>query len=359
MKKYVALIMGLVAILPMAGATDFELSVNDAKGDVSNADIDIIKAWTSVDGNNIIFHIQVAGKINDKYAYWVTMWNGEEELGAVYTNGQAFYTGGTSGGFAQYEVNGNTLLIYVPKGTFSGWQHFSFQAFAGKTYQMGEYDFTAEVGDAGSDGGGNGNGNEESKEDPANEKPTDETIKVKITDVKYSYKEEGNKIEIYMNVKGTTNGVDHVWLGYTIYYKDGTHEFGGWTEPMKEYNFNYGDYHMSMFFNSTSGQWNTWELRINGTAPKTSYEWVENASEKKVDKIVIYARAFKDKEGTKWNQCKYETTPKMLENGVSYAWNNGKESESSESKKKTPGFELGFALVSLAAIAMSIKRRKR
>ena len=46
---------------------------------------------------------------------------------------------------------------------------------------------------------------------------------------------------------------------------------------------------------------------------------------------MIYARAYKDAEGTKWNQCYKETKPSFSENTVSYGI-KGSENESEKTK---------------------------
>ena len=51
---------------------------------------------------------------------------------------------------------------------------------------MEEGDFTEQAGEIGGGSSGGGNNQSESN-DPAKEKPTDETIKVKITDISYNF----------------------------------------------------------------------------------------------------------------------------------------------------------------------------
>jgi len=353
--KRLVILLAIFALLPTTMATNFELSVNDAKGDVNDADIDIVKAWTTKKDSNIVFHIQVAGKINNNYYYWITATNGSEEVGAIYSGGYAIYSGSTyttSWGQPHTSIeNGNTLAIEIPAGIFSSWKHFAFQAFAGKGYMM-EGDFTQQVGDVGGNGGNGGENN-----DPTKEKPTDETIKVKITDVKYNFKKVGNSVEVYTVIKGTTNGVDHVSLSYVIYYKNGTHEYESWIKGPMNVNTNYGGYKINLFFNSTSGQWNTWEFRLNGTYPITDYEWLYGENEaNKVSKISIYARAFKDKEETKWNQCHYDTKPSFSGDTASYGMSSNGGNKESKEKSKTPGFEL-LAIAMAIVVAMTIKRK--
>ena len=113
---------------------------------------------------------------------------------------------------------------------------------------------------------------------------------------------------------------------------------------------------MHLSFNKTSEEWKTWEFKINGSYPESNYDWLETEG-KEISKIVIYARAYKDAEGTKWNQCYKETKPSFSENTVSYGI-KGSENENEETKSKgTPGFEFMAIAISIA-IAIAIKRRK-
>ncbi len=350
--KKIAMLLGLVALLPTAIATDFSLQINDAKGDVSDADIDIIKAWSSVEGSYIVFSMQVAGKINDTCYYWFTATNGSNEIGAVYWNGMAFYAGSVGGSFGQpeYEVNGNTLSLKIPAELFSSWKHFAFRAYAGKGY-MEEGDFTEQAGDVENEANGDNN--------PAKEKPTDTSVKVEITNVKYNFEKNGNVVNVYIEIEGTTNGVNHVSLCYVIYYKDGTHDCQDWIKGPKKFDVEHGQYKMHLSFNKTDEQWKKWEFKMNGSYPESDYKWLNETKEKEIDKIVIYARAFKDAEEIKWNQCYKETKPTFSENTVSYGMGNSHEGGNNEtkSKGKTPGFE--FVVIACAlAMAIAIKRRK-
>ena len=69
-----------------------------------------------------------------------------------------------------------------------------------------------------------GSNNQSESNDPAKEKPTDETIKVKITDISYNFVKKDGVVNAYTEIKGITKGVDHVSLCYVIYYKDGTYD---------------------------------------------------------------------------------------------------------------------------------------
>jgi len=371
MKKLVIL-LAVFALLPTAMATNFEWSINDARGDVNDADIDITKAWTTEKDSNIVFHIQVAGKINNNYYYWIIATNGSEEVGAIYSGGYAIYSGSTyttSWGQPHTSIeNGNTLAIEIPAGIFSSWEHFAFQAFAGKGYMMEGGDFTQQVGDVGGNKGNEGGGNENNM-DPVGANPTDKSISVKINNVKYRIEPaDSNAVKAYMYVDGTTSGVDHAAIDFVIYYKNGTHDYTSWIVGPIKTSQAYGGYSIYIFFNSTSGSWNKWKYEMNMTYPTTQYEWLYDIwkGKSEVSKVVVYARAFKDAEETKWNQYKYETTPVFSTNAVTYGMSiNGNESNEGnegggsqeKEKSKTPGFE--FVVVAIAiGVAMSIRRRR-
>ena len=111
--KKIGILIAMLIFLPFAIATDFEISINDEQGDVSNPDIDILKAWTTQEGNYLVFHVKVAGNINNACSYTFTATNGIVEIGAVYSNGIAYYSGSSSGGQAEYSIDGDTCLLYT------------------------------------------------------------------------------------------------------------------------------------------------------------------------------------------------------------------------------------------------------
>jgi len=359
--KLLSLLVVVAMLLPIAGATNFEISVDDPR-DVSNPDVDIVKAWTTVEGGYIVFHVKVAGKINEAYSYLFAAYkDGENVAGVAYQGGVAFYTGESSGGYAEYSIDGDTLSIKMPYGMFSSWDDFAFTVTANDGAGSVDYAIagTIEGGDSGNDGNGD-TGDDGSREiDPSKETPTDKSISVKITKVEYNIEKVDNGQRWYARVliEGTTSGVDHVSLCYVIYYKDGTYDVTEWIKgPMmlKPGSF-MGNEIIKFVFNSMEGNWNKWKFEVEGKYPVTdpTYEWAE---EKEVDKVVIYARAFKDASETKWNQAKYETKPQFTSEGAKYeATSEGGD----EGGGKTPGFEAAFVVAAMAAIALLIGRRRK
>ncbi|MCD6331095.1 MAG: hypothetical protein J7L80_02720, partial [Thermoplasmata archaeon] len=75
--KKVAIFITLLLALPVVMATDFEKERNDVR-DANNADIDIVKVWSKVEGDKLAFYIKVAGNINPNYEYGVGMNDGDQ-----------------------------------------------------------------------------------------------------------------------------------------------------------------------------------------------------------------------------------------------------------------------------------------
>lgn len=358
MKKIMALlgIACVMLVIPASNAVNFEITLNDATGDVSNPDIDITKLWTTVEGDKLVFHIKVAGEINDAYIYQVTASNGATEIGAIYSNGFAYFSGTTSAGQPEVSIDGDTLTMKMPYGLVSSWNAFSITGLAHDG--AGTMDWATSGG--GSSGGDNG-GNEDGKTDPGDETPTDKSIDVKITKVQYSIEkvDNGQRWHTYILIEGTTSGVDHVSLSFVTYYKNGSYDASEWLKgPMEMEPGTFMENEITKFsFNSTEGNWNKWKLEMDIKYPITepNYRWVEDSKE--VDKFVIYARAFKDAQETKWNQAKYETKPYFTSSGATYESSGESNEGSSESGGGTPGFGILVAVAGIALAVVAIRRK--
>ncbi|HEC75885.1 MAG TPA: hypothetical protein ENI33_01325 [Thermoplasmatales archaeon] len=356
MKKIVYLIgiACLMVIMPASNAVNFEITVNDEEGDIGNANIDITKIWTTVEEDKLIFHIKVAGSIDNTCMYQVTASNGVTEIGTVYSHGVAYFAGTTSAGQPEVSINGNTLTMKLPYGMVSSWDAFSI---VGVTRDdIGNTDWATSSGE-GNDNDGDGN-YEEGSINPGDENPTDKSIDVKITNVKYSIEKSdgGQKWHTQIAIEGTTNGVDHVSLSFVTYYKNGSYDVSEWLKgPIEISSGSFmGNEIIKFSFNFTEEKWKKWKLEMDIKYPVTEpdYRWVEN--KKEFDKFVIYARAFKDLEETKWNQASYETKPSFTSNGAVYNMN---EDNNGDEGGKTPGFEL-FA-VALVFLAMVIHKKRK
>jgi len=240
----------------------------------------------------------------------------------------------------------------MPYGMVSSWNSFTIKAVTHDNSGNTDWALSTEG------GGEEGDGGNEETTNPGDETPTDKSIDVKITSVKYSIEKSdgGTKWHTHVIIEGTTNGVDHVSLSFVTYYKNGSYDVSGWMKgPVEIQPGSFmGNEITTFFFNSTEGNWNKWKLEIDAKYPVTepTYEWVDDSKE--VDKFVIYARAFKDAEETKWNQAKYETKPSFTSNGAVY--NMGGSSEENEGGK-TPGFEMISLAIGISAVA--ILRRKK
>ncbi len=375
--KWKAVIAGFImlAAIPAAMADgNFVFNITDIKGDVSDASIDIVKAWTTVEGANLVIHLQVSGNINEgaMYAFWFE--DGSNSVGVIYSDGTAMYSGSSSAGLSPpTNVNGNTLTITVPYAGFTAGLNAATTSFRVVAQGGGEVDY-ASYEDGGSGGnGGNGGDENEDNQDPVGATPTDESISVKINTVKYKVEPAvSNAVKAYVYVDGTTNGADHVAVDFVIYYKNGTHDYVSWIVGPLDIHQAYGEYSIDVFFNSTSGNWNSWKYEMNMTYPTTQYAWLYDIwkGKSEVSKVVVYARAYKDEEETKWNQCKYETTPVFSADAVTYGMvinggednndNTGNENENSDNNGgSTPGFEMALLLLSMATVAIGIRKRKK
>ncbi|HEC77073.1 MAG TPA: hypothetical protein ENI33_07450 [Thermoplasmatales archaeon] len=339
----------LMVVMQASNAVDFEITVNDAEGDVGNPDIDITKVWTTVEEDKISFHIRVAGEICTECQYQIIASDGQNTVGIIYQSGTAYFASQTSSGPCEIEISGNTLVMKIPYSIVSSWNSFEISGYG--VDDDGNTDFIYSTG-----GGG---GENDDNVNPGDENPTDKNIDVKITSVKYSIEksDEGEKWHTYILIEGTTNGVDHVSLSFVTYYKNGSYDASDWMKgPVELQPGSFmGNEIIKFFFNSTEDGWNKWKLEMDIKYPVTEpdYRWVEDS--KDVDKFVIYARAFKDAEETKWNQASYETKPSFTSNGAVYNMNNG---NNGKEGGKTPGFELIAIVLTILATIAIMKRRK-
>ena len=357
----------ILAAMPSFALTadDFNFSGTDPAGDVSDPNADLISAYASAEGDNVIFSLTVAGTIvanNSSYGYGFTVQssNGAQMM-ITYTDGEAYYVMSMSYSVATYMISGSSLKIIVPMSAFSSFDDITVVTASVIADNAGDQ---IAMWGSGS-GGGSGGGYEEEKcPDPTKETPTDTSISVDITQVKITFEkvDNGTKMHMSMMIKGTTSGVDHVSLNVVWYYKNGTHDWSwSWLRgPMSPPPFTPpGMVINEMSFQSTSGEWNTWELNIDITEPITyaerNYSSAEHISD--VSKVRIYARAFADPEETQWNQAYYEFTPQITSNGESMTYDSTQESSSSSGG--IPGFEALAAVgaLSIAAIIYSRKRR--
>lgn len=339
----------LVSALPLSNAVDFEITLNDAEGDTGNPDVDITKIWTTVEIDKIAFHIKVAGEISTECQYHVRASDGKNSIGVMYTQGVAYFASGTSSGGCETEVYGDTLVMKIPYNTVSSWGSFELSGYSVDGEGNTDFAFSSNEGE-----------NNDVK-NPGDEFPTDKSIDVEITNVEYSIEKTdgGQKWHAQVIVEGTTSGVDHVSLAFVTYYKNGSYDVSEWLNgPLEIPAGNFmGNEIIKFSFNSTEGNWKKWELEMEVKYPVTEpdYKWVEK--EKEVDKFVIYARAFKDKEETQWNQAYYETNPSFTSNGAMYNMEEDGGAGEKSGKEKTPGFGMIAIILAFSVIAIFSKRK--
>ncbi|MCD6171226.1 MAG: hypothetical protein J7J36_02250 [Thermoplasmata archaeon] len=221
-----AVFTALPIFLPLAMAANFEFHINDARGDVGNADIDIIQAGSNIKGSNLVFYMKVVGNINSAYSYTFGLNDGSNDVGATYTSGIPYYVGISSGGQPAYNISGNELTMDVPYSAISQLNADT------TTFKVIAADVTTHTVDyavytSGNGGNDRNENNTNNANDPTKGEVTDKSIDVSITDASYTVsKENANSISGSVMVKGTTNGVDHVSLCFVVYYKNGTYDYG-------------------------------------------------------------------------------------------------------------------------------------
>ncbi len=376
--KYTMVVMAIFASLMavsfsgISTPASYSFSYDDPAGDVTNANVDLTHVQASLEGSDVVFELTVSGNIVDssEYSYMITVTSTTDTSNysapsavITYMNGSAMYMG--NGGYFSINAtkSAGTLTIPVPSS--------SFQNFTGFYLSMASAvcttDYTTDLimpgltGSGGSEGSG-GTGSEENHgTDPTTETPTDTSISVDITEVKIDIKkvDNGQNWQMKETVKGTTSGVDHVSLNFVAYFKNGTHVWSGWMKgPISPPSMNPPGMTVNeMSFNSTSGNWNTWELNIDIKVPVSTASDPMTAHTVDISKVRIYARAFADANETQWNQDYYEFTPSTSETSVSY--DSTSSGGSGSSGGGIPGFEavVAIAALSIAGLAYTYRRK--
>jgi len=388
---FLAVFMVLTAF-PVKGltASDFNFSGVDASGDAGNPDVDIISAKVTSDGSDVIFTMKVSGKIvtdNESYTYGFSVIDTDSNnmVTLAYSNGAASYFSNSASSSTTYNVSGNLLTLKAPLSLFSSFSSsLTITAVADDSNDHRDMLILAQSSGSSSGGsGGSTGGSEEHEEkcpDPTTERPTDTSIQVKITEVKISFEKTngGQSMHSVIIVKGTTSGVDHVSLNIVWYYKNGSHDWG-WSWMRGPLNPPMNPPGVSkMYFKSTSGNWNTWELNIDMTQPvqnmKGNYSGAIYMSN--ISKVRIYARAYADANETQWNQDYYEFTPSISASSDSMSYdstqgsgtaggedngggdNSGSSGEGS-SGGNSPGFEAFAAIGALSVAGILYSRRRK
>ncbi|GEM_PF-1119459 len=378
----------ILTSVPAAALTsdDFNFSGTDASGDVANANVDLISASTGVEGTDVLLTLTVSGNIidnSDYYTYGFTLTDSGSESNMVlvtYTNGSANYFASSGFSDATADVSGSSLTIYLPLAVFTSFSGISMVS-AHASYD--NYDTSESMddiilmlagGESDSGGSGDSSGGYDSfpmpvkGPDPATETPTDTSISVSITYVHVVMQNKSDEVEIDMTVRGTTSGVDHVALGWSTYFKNGTHEWGGnWMvgpfeiQPNTDIPFG-GGHIYEFYFKNTSADWKTWEFRMHTTMPhdanSSAYEKEDDIMDfDDVDHMRVYARAYSDSAGNNWNQAYYDLSLSVSDDGNTIS--GGTDVGSDTGSSGIPGFEAVVAVSALSMVAIAYGIRKR
>ncbi len=370
--------MLLASIPSMAlSAPDLNFSGTDAAGDVSDANADLVSASISVDGSNTVeMSMTVQGEIavhDENYTYSFALSGGSGNRMLVsFCNGNSSYSSNLGISGTNSHVNGNTLTIDVPMTAFSGFSSIS-TAIAMTSGPNDVNDLI--MMQHGQSGGYQIPGIPStitSNMDPQKETPTDSSISVKITYVNLMFKNSSNGEEIDITVKGTSSGADHVAIGWSTYYKNGSDDwYGEWLVGPFEVQTGaqsiFGSQIYSFYFKNTSANWKTWEFRMHmvnsgsNEPPVNSENSTHSVNVKDIDHIRIYARAYEDASGTHWNQNHYDLKVTVSQDGNTVSGSSEESSNSSGgSTGSTPGFEAATVLgaISLAGVIYGMKRRR-
>ncbi len=374
-------------------AEDFNFSGTDPAGDISDPNVDLTDASVIAVGDTVYLTMNVSGQImgndgNYTYGFAFVDTSTNQQLLVSFSNGNASYTNNNGISKILYNIDdGKTLILQVPISAFDAFSSISIVTATAMDSNdnedmiMLQYSYNS----GGSSGGG---GSNEETPDPTTETPTDTSISVKITEVKMSFeKTSDGQIHTIMHIKGTTSGVDHVALNTVFYYKNGTHDWGDWiVGPLEKPPVNpTGVTINEMYFNSTSGNWSTWELKLDVISPYSEQSYEHAIYVSNISKVRIYARAFADANETQWNQAYYEFTPSITGDETSFSYDSatsgstgssggtgtsggtgGDEGtngdtgsgESTGSGGSTPGFEAMAAIIAISMASLLYYRRK-
>ena len=389
----------LASVPAMAlSADDFNFSGTSSSGDVTDSNADLVSSSVSASGDTVTMTLTVRGSIinnDENYTYgFLIMDLNNDMVGATFSNGEAEYL--TSNGLSNCSssVDGSSLSIFVPLAAFSQFVTIN-AATANADSPSSEDTIVMELNDNGLDDGGSGSGDDNGAgsgtgdsggsgygggsggfdnfpmpvngPDPLTQTPTDTSISVSITYVHLVMQNKSNEVEMDMTIRGTTSGVDHVALGWSMYYKNGTHEWqGSWTPGPFEMKSNtdlpFGGGHVyEFYFKNTSAEWKTWEYKMHMTMPRSNYSGNDSGSTdffNDIDHMRLYARAYSDTAGNNWNQGYYDLSVSVSDDGNTISGGTDVNSDGGNGSS-TPGFEavLAVSAISLAGIAYGYRRK--
>lgn len=207
----------------------------------------------------------------------------------------------------------------------------------------------------------------ETEGDPTTHTPTDESIGVSINFYGAEFDDSGDKVEMEINVEGSTSGtVVKCAMTTVTYLKNGTYEVGKWDiGPYDEPETTRVGVTSASYFKGIDGEgdddWSSWGYKLYFGVLEELYDLyrdqgidlgdemdVENVTE-----VVLVVRAFSDDEMTMWNQDTKEITDEYK------AFISG-ESTGEDDDGGLPGFELFGAVVAfIAAAGLGFAFRRR
>ncbi len=417
LKKTSLIIAGLIAItLLSVGASG--TTVNDDTDDVwvyelggsgmayrqysgSRDNVDVTSVSYEISGSTVTASLTVEGEIqNDMYhTYIIYLENSSGQYYATYSAGSGMWIGNNkySGEMGQLTdpVSGDTFTaifdINHPEDSFDIYGMASESVDATEAY----YDYAPDMfapyyqdssGDDGTepeeedDPSDNGWGDipndmddmmnyTETTTDPSSETPTDTSIQVSIDSANYDFSSSDNKSTVDMRISGTTSGVDHCKICLVNYYSDGTtDEQYVWTSgfDMTSYLSAIGSFmgeteFEAYHFKSLSDNWQTWEYKIKGTLDTSYSETSPLVSEdvdsnKTLSKTEVFVRAYKDANGTLWNQDSYSINTL---NGSNSSDDGSNSSDDDGSGSGIPGFETVFLIAAIGIALILLKRKNK
>jgi len=206
------------------------------------------------------------------------------------------------------------------------------------------------------------------KTDPGKANPTDNSISVKINNFNFDFKKidnSNNIIEWSFNGDTTGNVVACYWI-MVEYFKDGTSTYTPyyWNQPMDSGNIPIGKFYFKGKGPGGNTDWSRFEMymQIENTYD-LDYSYLQFIDQEVLNKeirdIVLYVRAFSDKELTMWNQDSISVKEELLsdfqEEGM-YRPSGDKGNDEKGIIPGIPGFELLFLLIALFLVIIIKKK---
>jgi hypothetical protein len=193
--------------------------------------------------------------------------------------------------------------------------------------------------------------------DPAKDSPTDDSMNISIDDVEFTTSLEGlNKVKIEQTVTGstTTTGnttVHHIGNTLWTYYYENGSVAGGAVDQQPAEGYEYSDDEMTYRVTKKADNWTKWEIEIEMTVRFGLDEQGNlTVTLPKLDRTMIFVRAYSDEEGNNWSQTSVDITEKYKD-----SWKEML--PSLDLDEDSAGFEAGLLLALVAGVALSRKKR--